>query len=159
MGCDLILCVRVGAKQPLNFCISTDVLKWGLFFPERGRGGGVSDAVVKPERSKSCDRERDWKGERGVGGGGIAAVGLRVWLWCSNDAFDAAVGIDGDKAESVVNLTNNRVGVLWVANAFLAAGILMLWQVVKQVVGSIPAPHPTSQPLAIARVCFLLMYL
>ena len=55
-------------------------------------------------------------------------------LLSSNDAFDAAVGIDGDKAESVVNLTGNRLAVLWTANAFLAAGVALLWQNVKQVV-------------------------
>lgn len=63
----------------------------------------------------------------------LGSIFIIAWLNLSNDAFDAAVGVDGDKAESVVNLTNNRVGVLWVANAFLVAGGLLLWQVVKQV--------------------------
>jgi len=41
----------------------------------------------------------------------------------SNDAFDAAMGVDVAKPESVVNLTGNRTAVLWAANAFLAAGL------------------------------------
>ena len=52
----------------------------------------------------------------------------------SNDAFDAAMGVDGDKAESVVNLTGSRLGVLWTANAFLAAGSVLLWQVISKLV-------------------------
>lgn len=39
------------------------------------------------------------------------------------------MGVDGAKAESVVNLTGNRLGVLWTANAFLAAGAYILWKV------------------------------
>ena len=42
---------------------------------------------------------------------------------CSNDAFDAAMGVDAGKPESVVNLTGDRAGVLWAANGFLAAGL------------------------------------
>ena len=45
------------------------------------------------------------------------------------------MGVDGAKAESVVNLTGNRQGVLWAANAALLAGGLLLWHVIKQVVG------------------------
>lgn len=55
-------------------------------------------------------------------------------LFCSNDAFDAAKGVDGAKAESVVNLTGNRQGVLWTANLALVVGGLLLWRVIKQVV-------------------------
>ena len=54
---------------------------------------------------------------------------------CSNDAFDAAMGVDGAKAESVVNLTGNRQGVLWTANAALVAGGFLLWHVIRQIVG------------------------
>ena len=53
---------------------------------------------------------------------------------CSNDAFDAAMGVDKDKAESVVNLTQNRLGVLWTANVFLVAGAALLWQVISRMV-------------------------
>ena len=42
---------------------------------------------------------------------------------CSNDAFDAAMGVDAGKPESIVNLTGDRVSVLWAANGFLAAGL------------------------------------
>lgn len=44
-------------------------------------------------------------------------------LDCSNDAFDAEMGVDAAKPESVVNLTGDRVAVLWAANAFLAAAL------------------------------------
>ena len=52
----------------------------------------------------------------------------------SNDAYDATTGVDGDKPESVVNLTGNRGGVLALANAFLAAGGLLLWRAVSAAV-------------------------
>ena len=52
----------------------------------------------------------------------------------SNDAFDATTGVDGDKPESVVNLTGNQGGVLALANAFLAAGGLLLWRAVSAAV-------------------------
>lgn len=42
---------------------------------------------------------------------------------CSNDAFDAEMGVDAAKAESVVNLTGSRGAVLWAANGFLAAAL------------------------------------
>lgn len=44
----------------------------------------------------------------------------------SNDAFDAATGVDAAKAESVVNLTGSRGGVLAAAKLFLAAGAWLL---------------------------------
>ena len=50
------------------------------------------------------------------------------------------MGVDGAKAESVVNLTGNRLGVLWTANAFLALGGYLLWQVVSRVV-RFPTSH------------------
>ena len=53
---------------------------------------------------------------------------------CSNDAFDAATGVDDNKPESVVNLTGDRRGVLALANAFLAAGGLLLWRTVSSAV-------------------------
>lgn len=45
---------------------------------------------------------------------------------CSNDAFDASTGVDVHKAESVVNLTGNRTGVLLLSKLFLAAGLGLL---------------------------------
>lgn len=44
------------------------------------------------------------------------------------------MGVDGDKAESVVNLTNNRQGVLWTANLFLVAGAATLWRAISTLV-------------------------
>ncbi len=58
----------------------------------------------------------------------------------SNDAFDATTGVDGDKPESVVNLTGNRAGVLALANAFLAAGGLLLWRSVSAAVCMLHRP-------------------
>ena len=52
----------------------------------------------------------------------------------SNDAFDATTGVDSGKPESVVNLTGNQGGVLALANAFLAAGGLLLWRAVSAAV-------------------------
>lgn len=49
---------------------------------------------------------------------------------CSNDAFDADMNVDGNKPESVVNLTGNRNGVLAAAFASFAVGIVWLWSLV-----------------------------
>lgn len=71
--------------------------------------------------------------------------------------------MDGAKAESVVNLTGNRLGVFWTANAFLAVGGFLLWQVISQVVRSshsmgldrttakLPLRNDTSMSLAVCR--------
>ena len=53
---------------------------------------------------------------------------------CSNDVFDAAMNVDGDKPESIVNLTGNRSGCFWVANAFLAAGVSLLFTAMQRTV-------------------------
>lgn len=52
----------------------------------------------------------------------------------SNDAFDAATGVDAGKAESVVNLTGSRRGVLGVSLGFLALGLAGLWRAVAAAV-------------------------
>ena len=53
-----------------------------------------------------------------------------ILLVCSNDAFDADMNIDGNKPESVVNLTGNRNGVLATAWACFAVGVAWLWSLV-----------------------------
>jgi 1,4-dihydroxy-2-naphthoate octaprenyltransferase len=54
-------------------------------------------------------------------GSGIAII---AWLNLTNDVFDADTGIDRHKLHSVVNLTGNKLLVFWIANLFLALGIL-----------------------------------
>eukprot|EP00879_Flechtneria_rotunda_P013950 GHRR01014570.1.p1 GENE.GHRR01014570.1~~GHRR01014570.1.p1 ORF type:complete len:382 (+),score=117.61 GHRR01014570.1:352-1497(+) len=54
------------------------------------------------------------------------AICIIAWLNLSNDAFDATTGVDVHKAESVVNLTGNRNGVLLLAKLFLVAGMALL---------------------------------
>lgn len=83
----------------------------------------------------------------------IAHVVLRpLYCWgCSNDVFDASMGVDGAKVESIVNITGNRLGCLWVANAFLAGGLTLLGRAIWQAVSSSPVPvtcptRPTSTP-------------
>ncbi|WIA34374.1 hypothetical protein OEZ86_012710 [Tetradesmus obliquus] len=56
----------------------------------------------------------------------LGAICVIAWLNLSNDAFDAATGVDEHKHESVVNLTGNRNGVLLTAKLFLAAGLGLL---------------------------------
>ncbi|GAX79957.1 hypothetical protein CEUSTIGMA_g7396.t1 [Chlamydomonas eustigma] len=56
----------------------------------------------------------------------LASICIIAWLNLSNDAFDAATGVDKTKRESVVNLTGNRNLVLLVANVFLLAGVGLL---------------------------------
>ncbi|KAF6265571.1 UbiA prenyltransferase family-domain-containing protein [Scenedesmus sp. NREL 46B-D3] len=56
----------------------------------------------------------------------LAAICVIAWLNLSNDAFDAATGVDVHKHESFVNITGNRNGVLLTAKLFLAAGLSLL---------------------------------
>lgn len=65
----------------------------------------------------------------------------------SNDGFDAATGVDKNKAESVVNLTGGRAGpILAVSFALLAVGAWLLY------LGFSPAVQ--NQPLICVRVDF-----
>ncbi|MBV5259914.1 2-carboxy-1,4-naphthoquinone phytyltransferase [Synechococcus moorigangaii CMS01] len=52
-----------------------------------------------------------------------AAICLIAWMNLSNDVFDAATGIDVNKASSVVNLTGDRRLVFGIALGFLGLGI------------------------------------
>jgi 2-carboxy-1,4-naphthoquinone phytyltransferase len=54
----------------------------------------------------------------------VSAILIIAWLNLSNDVFDSETGIDKNKAHSVVNLTGNKLLVFWLANLFLAMGIL-----------------------------------
>jgi 2-carboxy-1,4-naphthoquinone phytyltransferase len=54
----------------------------------------------------------------------VAAILIIAWLNLSNDVFDSETGIDKNKAHSLVNLTGNKSLILWLANLFLAGGIL-----------------------------------
>ena len=54
----------------------------------------------------------------------ISAILIIVWLNLSNDVFDSETGIDKNKAHSLVNLTGNKPLIFWLANLFLALGIL-----------------------------------
>jgi len=63
----------------------------------------------------------------------IAAVLIIAWLNLSNDVFDAATGIDINKAHSVVNLTGKRSLIFWLSNLCLLAGfggvaLISWWQ-------------------------------
>ncbi|KAL3145751.1 hypothetical protein ABBQ38_015130 [Trebouxia sp. C0009 RCD-2024] len=60
----------------------------------------------------------------------LASILIILWLNLSNDAFDADMNTDGNKPESVVNLTGNRNGVLATAFACFAVGIIWLWSLV-----------------------------
>ncbi len=54
----------------------------------------------------------------------ISAILIIAWLNLSNDVFDSETGIDKNKAHSLVNLTGNKPLIFWLANLFLALGIL-----------------------------------
>ncbi|MBD2039572.1 2-carboxy-1,4-naphthoquinone phytyltransferase [Microcoleus sp. FACHB-672] len=54
----------------------------------------------------------------------ISAIAILAWLNLSNDVFDSETGIDKNKAHSLVNLTGNKSLIFWLANLFLALGIL-----------------------------------
>lgn len=53
----------------------------------------------------------------------LSAILILAWENISNDVFDAATGIDKNKAHSLVNLTRNRPLMFWLGNACLALGI------------------------------------
>lgn len=72
---------------------------------------------------------------------------LRPYLVCmnrSNDAFDADMNVDGNKPESVVNLTGNRNGVLAAAFASFAVGVAWLWSLVTGPVSMSTLPGTTG---------------
>ena len=79
---------------------------------------------------------------------------IAFFMSCSNDAFDADMNIDGNKPESVVNLTGNRNGVLATAFASFAVGIFWLWSLVTRSV-SIPQ---TPQQCDVWHNCACIMY-
>ena len=54
----------------------------------------------------------------------FSAILIIAWLNLSNDVFDSETGIDQNKAHSLVNLTGNKPLIFWLANLFLAMGIL-----------------------------------
>lgn len=68
---------------------------------------------------------------------------------CSNDAFDAATGVDLTKRESIVNLSGSPPGlVLLIANTFLLAGLGLFAHLLSGA-----AAQPVMCLLAVAIVC------
>ncbi|MEA5535146.1 2-carboxy-1,4-naphthoquinone phytyltransferase [Crocosphaera sp. XPORK-15E] len=72
----------------------------------------------------------------------LSAILIIAWLNISNDVFDSETGIDKNKAHSIVNLTGNKSLMFWLANFFLAFGILGIfliawWQQDATVLGII----------------------
>lgn len=62
----------------------------------------------------------------------------------SNDAFDAEMGVDEAKAESVVNLTGNRTAVLVAANVLLAVALVIFIRLLRIPVINLPPSFPTA---------------
>jgi 1,4-dihydroxy-2-naphthoate octaprenyltransferase len=54
----------------------------------------------------------------------VSAILIIAWLNLSNDVFDSETGIDVNKAHSLVNLTGKKPLIFWLANLFLAIGII-----------------------------------
>jgi 1,4-dihydroxy-2-naphthoate phytyltransferase len=54
----------------------------------------------------------------------VSAILIVAWLNMTNDVFDSETGIDVNKAHSLVNLTGNKSLIFWLANLFLALGVL-----------------------------------
>lgn len=68
---------------------------------------------------------------------------------CSNDAFDAATGVDLTKRESIVNLSGSPPGlILLIANAFLLSGLGLFAHLLSGA-----AAQPVLCLLAVAIVC------
>ena len=82
----------------------------------------------------------------------IAAFSIIAWLNLSNDVFDAATGVDKNKAESVVNLVGNWRRVFLVANVFLVAGAGLLFAIVSGV------PNELATKALYAAICCGYLY-
>ncbi|MEB3356166.1 MAG: 2-carboxy-1,4-naphthoquinone phytyltransferase [Synechococcales bacterium] len=54
----------------------------------------------------------------------LGAIAIVAWLNLSNDVFDSETGIDRNKPHSLVNLTQNKPLIFWLANLCLALGVL-----------------------------------
>lgn len=80
----------------------------------------------------------------------LAGIAILFWLNSSNDAFDAATGIDRNKPHSLANLTGRPALVLWVANLSLALGLSSL--------GAIAWWQHDVTVLAIVALCCALGY-
>lgn len=59
----------------------------------------------------------------------FSAILIVAWINLSNDVFDSETGIDKNKAHSLVNLTGNKSLIFWLANLFLATGILGIFAI------------------------------
>lgn len=84
----------------------------------------------------------------------LASILIIAWLNLSNDAFDADMNIDGNKPESVVNLTGNRNAVLATAWVCFAAGVSWLWSLVTG-----PAVHGDPRLACLLGVAICMGYL
>ncbi len=63
----------------------------------------------------------------------VSAILILAWENLSNDVFDSETGVDVNKANSLVNLTGNKLLIFWLANLFLLLGLagivtIALWQ-------------------------------
>jgi 1,4-dihydroxy-2-naphthoate phytyltransferase len=70
------------------------------------------------------------------------AILILAWENFSNDVFDSETGVDVNKANSLVNLTGNKLLIFWISNLCLALGLLgvgaiALWQQDLTVIGLI----------------------
>ncbi|MEO1593210.1 MAG: 2-carboxy-1,4-naphthoquinone phytyltransferase [Cyanobacteria bacterium J06632_22] len=81
----------------------------------------------------------------------LSAILLLIWENLANDVFDAATGIDENKAHSVVNLTQRPGLIFWLGNLALTLGIL----------GIVAIAYGQSDPtvLALIVLCCLIGYL
>lgn len=105
---DMLWCLGVTGKQQLSYDVQAPVMSRGLHVRVCGRLPPFSSPAVLLVLRCAFDT--------------LSCCSLA----CSNDAFDAATGVDEHKHESVVNLTGNRNGVLLTAKLFLAAGLGLL---------------------------------
>ncbi|MEO1131849.1 MAG: 2-carboxy-1,4-naphthoquinone phytyltransferase [Cyanobacteria bacterium J06639_1] len=80
----------------------------------------------------------------------FAGIAILFWLNSSNDAFDAATGIDRNKPHSLANLTGRPDLVLWVANLSLLLGLGSL--------GAIAWRQQDVTVLAVVALCCALGY-
>ncbi|MBT9315809.1 2-carboxy-1,4-naphthoquinone phytyltransferase [Leptothoe spongobia] len=62
----------------------------------------------------------------------LSIILIQIWINLSNDVFDADTGVDTHKFHSIVQLTGQKNMIFWLANAFVASGLLVVapiaWQ-------------------------------
>jgi len=125
LACPAINCLR--GKQHTLWARMTPMARHAAKSVGQAAGNHELSNLVDPQVGAAAAFMQNgavpWARMSGLVTGAILII---AWLNLSNDAFDAATGVDKTKAESIVNLTGNLPGVFAGAfAAFVAGGALL----------------------------------